>query len=618
LLAASAPAAAAVGVAPAPGSPFEAGYRPNGLVAGDFNGDGRDDVVAATGDNPGKIRVFLGQASGALQPTAASPITTGAEDPLDALDSADVNGDGKLDVVAGTGINLGSDPGQVVVLLGDGAGGLAPTAQSPISIGTAGHSPANLHVVDVIGSGTAPDGKLDVVTANYKLGEPGRISILQGDGAGGFTLVGTPLLSGDDNVYDVAAVDLNGDSLLDLASLHYNPYGVRIRLNSPLGYGAAGPLISAGPASARVFPFDLEGDGDQDLVFTATISDSEIRALRNDGNGSVSAYPGFPVETGAQEGYGLAFRDADADGLIDIVSSHDSGPGDRVELSILAGQGGGAFAPVAASPFAITGGVRAISLAVGDFNGDAQPDFATSDAQPPIGSDPGHIAVMLNQNAGNAAPSVATLDFGAAGITIAGMVKRDLSFTNTGSGFSRLGASSLAGPAAADFSITGDGCAGKTLLRGQSCSLEVAFTPTADGTRTGTLSLPDSPGTRTVALTGQGLDITPPVLGRVRLSRTRFKVGRRPTARSAAKAGTIIRFRLSERAGVRLVMQRRGSKKKFVLRRQGKLGANRVAFSGRVGKRPLRVGRYRLIVTAKDVAGNSSAKRTARFRIVRR
>ncbi len=45
---------------------------------------------------------------------------------------------------------------------------------------------------------------------------------------------------------------------------------------------------------------------------------------------------------------------------------------------------------------------------------------------------------------------------------------------------------------------------------------------------------------------------------------------------------------------------------------------NRIAFSGRVGRKTLRPGRYRATVTATDRAGNVSAPRTIRFRIVRR
>ncbi|HEU5110106.1 MAG TPA: hypothetical protein VFT95_16310 [Micromonosporaceae bacterium] len=46
-------------------------------------------------------------------------------------------------------------------------------------------------------------------------------------------------------------------------------------------------------------------------------------------------------------------------------------------------------------------------------------------------------------------------------------------------------------------------------------------------------------------------------------------------------------------------------------------GTSRVRFTGRIGKRALRPGRYRAVLTATDAAGNRSAPRTTRFRVVR-
>jgi hypothetical protein len=53
------------------------------------------------------------------------------------------------------------------------------------------------------------------------------------------------------------------------------------------------------------------------------------------------------------------------------------------------------------------------------------------------------------------------------------------------------------------------------------------------------------------------------------------------------------------------------------LRRQGLQGANRVAFSGRVGRRKLAPSRYRASATARDAAGNSSKPSSTFFTIVR-
>ncbi len=52
--------------------------------------------------------------------------------------------------------------------------------------------------------------------------------------------------------------------------------------------------------------------------------------------------------------------------------------------------------------------------------------------------------------------------------------------------------------------------------------------------------------------------------------------------------------------------------------RQGSQGESAFRFTGRLRSRKLRPGRYRLVATATDGAGNKSKPRRARFRIVSR
>jgi hypothetical protein len=54
-----------------------------------------------------------------------------------------------------------------------------------------------------------------------------------------------------------------------------------------------------------------------------------------------------------------------------------------------------------------------------------------------------------------------------------------------------------------------------------------------------------------------------------------------------------------------------------VLTRTSRQGANRVAFSGRIGRRALKVARYRTTLVATDGAGNASAPRNVTFQVVR-
>ncbi len=125
-----------------------------------------------------------------------------------------------------------------------------------------------------------------------------------------------------------------------------------------------------------------------------------------------------------------------------------------------------------------------------------------------------------------------------------------------------------------------------------------------------------------------------PSLTGVRLSAGTFRVGKRLTAlkaqaapppphhgakAKAAPVGTVLRYRLSEAATVTVdVLPSKGTRFLTRLTRRAKAGARSLAFSGRVKGRTLKPGSYRLLVRATDAAGNRSAARTVRFRVVRR
>jgi hypothetical protein len=120
------------------------------------------------------------------------------------------------------------------------------------------------------------------------------------------------------------------------------------------------------------------------------------------------------------------------------------------------------------------------------------------------------------------------------------------------------------------------------------------------------------------------LDKVAPVLTGARLSRLRFRVARAATPLAAAvPRGTVLRFRSSEAGRLRIAIQRVRPAQRPRLRRVGTLtrriaaGSGRVRLSGRIGRRALRPGSYRLRLTAVDAAGNRSVPRVLRFRVVR-
>jgi hypothetical protein len=134
---------------------------------------------------------------------------------------------------------------------------------------------------------------------------------------------------------------------------------------------------------------------------------------------------------------------------------------------------------------------------------------------------------------------------------------------------------------------------------------------------TGAAPAPPSAGTgASASSTGNAArDTQRPNVTGFRASPKVFAVGGHGAAVSGRARGTRFHYTLSERARVTIRIQRSSGKAVGTLTRAAAKGANASRFPGRIGKRVLKRGRYRAVITATDAAGNrSTAKRTA-FRV---
>jgi len=143
------------------GAPGAVGYGPEAVMAGDLDGDGRDDAVTAdsfsifNGPPNFSITVLLGDGRGGFRSTAR--YTTAYGPVSGAL--ADFNGDGHLDVAVSA---VGSSV--VTIYAGDGAGGLTETGRPAVV-----RQPQTPAAADLNG-----DGKTDIAVPGV-----GQLSVLR-------------------------------------------------------------------------------------------------------------------------------------------------------------------------------------------------------------------------------------------------------------------------------------------------------------------------------------------------------------------------------------------------------------------------------------------------------
>lgn len=293
----------------APGSPLALQEPASEIAAGDLNGDDWLDLVLANHDSY-RIQILIGDGSGSFIPHTNSllELKRGQHPHTHGLALGDLNNDGHLDLV--TGNTTDSD---VVVGIGDGKGGFAPAPGSPFEVA---QGPYPLALDDLNN-----DGNLDLAitsTLNAGGGSGRSLTILLGDGTGGFRRLQTPVKTPDP--WFVAIADVNGDRIADLLTSHWESGKLTVLLGAGDGSFLETPSspLDFGHAIWYLGLADMNGDGKPDL---AAAADDSLRLMIGDGSGLFSPAPGLPYPTGGGS-WRLAIGDLNADGKPDLLTSN--------------------------------------------------------------------------------------------------------------------------------------------------------------------------------------------------------------------------------------------------------------------------------------------------------
>ena len=356
------------------------------IATGDFtSGHLLDVAVWAVNANTGnsELHIFLGNGAGSLtyNATYAAPNSSNANPGPNNLVALDVNGDGKIDIVAMTPYN------GVYVFLGNGDGTFqAPIANATVCTNAIGNC-ESMAVGDLNG-----DGKPDLAfQSNDTTG--GGISILLNTGSGTFgSAAYYPVaISGVFAGAGIAIGDVNGDKKPDIVVGSAGGATAIVYLNQGAGTFKVSGTVGSIPLNPtnNVVLADINNDKKLDIVVPDPFGD--VYTFYGTGKGTFTAGQVYPLQSCNDcSNFLVAVADFNGDGTLDVLDT-DGFFTNTVSL----GRGDGTFQTAQSFPFALEGQYQ--NIAVADFNGDGIPDVAAQ------GVTSGSVAVVLGAQHGTLA-----------------------------------------------------------------------------------------------------------------------------------------------------------------------------------------------------------------------
>jgi uncharacterized protein (TIGR03437 family) len=310
---------------------------------------------------------------------------------------------------------VNSGDNTAILLRGNNSGGFAPEG-SPVRVGAGALAIAGWRY------GVLPG----VVVANQA---DNTVSVLQY--ANGFTAVtGDPFAVGLRPAF-VAVADLNNDGVPDFAIANSGDATVTVMLGLATGSSDATPLsfvpsggspFAVGSKPVSIAIADFNGDNVPDLAVVNS-ADNTVSVLLGNGSGAFTPAAGSPFLVG-EAPQSVTVGDFDRDGQADLAVAN---LGDNT-ITILLGTGNGGFTDATSGPIAV--GTAPSSIAAADFNQDGNLDLAIANT----GDDT--LTVLLGNGRGGfeaASYSPLPVESKPESVTIVGNGKPGLAISNSGS-----------------------------------------------------------------------------------------------------------------------------------------------------------------------------------------
>ncbi len=339
----------------------DVGNAPHSVVAADVNGDGKLDLISAN-NGANTLSVLTNNGSGGFGLKA----TYGVGFTPRSVTASDINGDSKPDLIC-----TSSSPGALMVLTNLGNGSFVSASTNILGAGTG-------NVRMVVAADINGDGKPDLISANGNA-SPGTLTVLTNNGSGGFVFASTNMVG--NNPFGVVVADINGDGTPDLISANNISSGtLSVLTNNGSGGFVSASTNSVGNSPRSVTTADVNGDGSLDLI-SANIGDGSLSVLLNNGSGIFSAP--LPVVVGSSP-IGVSAVELNGDGKVDLVCANNTVPG---TLTAVTNNGSGFFLPAFTKS---VGGLPYVVIGA-DVSGDGKADLISAN-----GTTPGTLSVLFN------------------------------------------------------------------------------------------------------------------------------------------------------------------------------------------------------------------------------